>query len=583
MKQVALFTPLIDAGVIAATLSSALASFMGAPRILQAVAKDRIFLLLHPFAVGAGASGNPRRGVLLSGAIALGVIALGDLNAVASIVSMFFLISYGLLNYATFYEAHAASPSFRPTFRFYSKWLSLAGAVACLVTMLAIDVASGIVALALLFGVYQYITMRAVPARWADSRRSYHLAEVRSNLLSAGTGPEHPRDWRPFCLVFSADKARRDRLLTFSCWVDGGSGLTTVAHLVEGEGPAVLSKRAEIYDSLRKEIKAHGCAAFPLVVAVPDLDAGIATVVQAAGIGPIRVNTAIANWIDDTDAVELGIARSRFNANLRMAFRLGCNILVLDANADEWRVLEERPAAERVIDIWWRDDHTGRLMLVLAYLMTRSEAWEGARMRLIAEPDPGQSPEAQAAALKERLGEARFDAEPVIAAEHGTEALAAVSQHADVVFVPFKVPYGRIVLPFGGTAREILPRLPVTVLTLAAQDVDPWAAPEEGAVAEEAAEADRLERARRRLSRLEGQASEAAQAAWEARSTLVRAQKGRQPAEGDEVAALEADYVAREEEALWFERLARRAAQFLDVLEARAAEREGLSDAATEA
>ncbi len=132
MKQVAQWGFLIDAGVIAATLSSAMASFLGAPRILQSLAGDRIFKFLMPFAKGYGPTQNPRRGVLLSGGIAIITVLLGKLNLIAPLVSMFFLISYGLLNYATFYEAQAASPAFRPRFRWFDKRLSFLGFLTCL-------------------------------------------------------------------------------------------------------------------------------------------------------------------------------------------------------------------------------------------------------------------------------------------------------------------------------------------------------------------------------------------------------------------------------------------------------------------
>ena len=101
MGSVAAVPLLVDASVIAATLSSAMASFLGAPRILQSLASDRIFPALGVFAKGHGRMNNPRRGVLLSLIIALATIGLGSLNAVAPLVSMFFLVSYGLLNYAT--------------------------------------------------------------------------------------------------------------------------------------------------------------------------------------------------------------------------------------------------------------------------------------------------------------------------------------------------------------------------------------------------------------------------------------------------------------------------------------------------
>ena len=155
MKRVARFSFLIDAGVVAATLSSAMASFLGAPRILQSLASDRIFPFLMPFAKGDGPLDNPRRAVLLSAAIALGTIGLGQLNLIARVVSMFFLISYGLLNYATFYEARTASPSFRPKFKWFDMRLSLLGFLACLLVMLAIDFKVGLIAVSILFAIHQ--------------------------------------------------------------------------------------------------------------------------------------------------------------------------------------------------------------------------------------------------------------------------------------------------------------------------------------------------------------------------------------------------------------------------------------------
>src|SRR5210317_7695 len=236
MKKVAFFGFLVTAGSIAATLSSAMASFLGAPRILQSLAADRIFPFLVPFAKGSGPTANPRRGVLLSAGIAYATVAWGQLNLIAPVVSMFFLISYGLLNYATYYEARSQSPSFRPRFRYFNKWVSLAGALACLGVMLAIDITAGIVAVAVLFGILQYLRRAAGPSRWADSRRSHHLQLIRENLLAAAADPEHARDWRPQILAFSNNSQRRSQLLRFSSWIEGGSGLTSAVQILEGEG-----------------------------------------------------------------------------------------------------------------------------------------------------------------------------------------------------------------------------------------------------------------------------------------------------------------------------------------------------------
>jgi amino acid transporter len=481
MNRIAAFAPLIDAGVIAATLSSALASFLGAPRILQSLAADEVFSPLLPFAHGFGPANNPRRAVLLSGAIALGVVAFGNLNLIASVVSMFFLVSYGLLNYATFFEATANSPSFRPSFRFYDRRLSLLGGLACLGAILAIDIAAGLVAASVVFAIYQFLSRHAPTVRWADSRRSYHLREVRDHLLGAAREPTHPRDWRPQILLFSADSERRARLLQFAAWIEGGSGLVIAVQILVGSGPRIMKQREEVLDALRGELEAVDSDAFPLVVTAPELDAALTTIVQTAGVGPLRANTMLANWIEGTPAVFGEAAVGRYGQNLRTAFRLGCNVLVLDADAQEWAELSQIPQEDRRIDIWWRDNKTGELMLLLAYLMTRHNDWSAAKIRVLAMPREDESAEARLETLRAFLEVVRIDAEPVMIEDADIEAVTRQSAETPVVFMPFSIHAGRFYHPFGGEVAELLPKLNIVAMALAAQDVDLEADPDEPA------------------------------------------------------------------------------------------------------
>ena len=375
MRNISAAGWLIDVGVVVAALSSALASFLGAPRILQSLAGDRVFPFLRPFAHGVGAGRNPRRGVVLSCAIALAVVALGSLDAIAPVVSMFFLVSYGLVNYATYFEASAESPSFRPTFRWYNKVFSLAGLFACVGVAVAIDIWSAVIAIAILLAILQYLKVKGSAARWADSRRSFYLKQVRENLLAASRETEHSRDWRPNILAFSDSPARRAGLLRFASWVEGGSGLTTVVRVLEGEGVRMLKSRETAIDELTKELKKYESNAFPMVIAAPSFEAALPIVVQAAGTGPISNNTVLANWFDGKSGLVNEWASNRFGRRLRTAFRLGSNLLILNAEQAEWEQLDAVSSSDRVIDIWWQADKTGQMMVLLAYLMTRSDDW----------------------------------------------------------------------------------------------------------------------------------------------------------------------------------------------------------------
>jgi amino acid transporter len=520
MKRVARFNVLIDAGVVAATLSSAMASFLGAPRILQSLSKDRIFPFLLPFAKGSGLTDNPRRGVLLSAAIALGTIGLGQLNVIARVVSMFFLISYGLLNYATYYEARAASPSFRPKFKWFDKRLSLLGFLACLLVMLAIDFKTGLIAVSILFAIYQYLKRTAGPARWADSRRSYYLQRARENLLEAYVEPEHDRDWRPQILAFSKDAQRRPGLLRFASWLEGRSGLTTVVKILEGEGVKMLRLQEESESELRSDIAAHGFPAFPLVVFAPDLDIALNTLIQSTGVGPLKANTILLNWLDPESEITNDQREISFVRNLRAAYRLGRNIVVLDADEDKWNTLENIPGGDRRIDVWWLNDATSRLMLLLGYLITRSDPWGAAKIRVLAAGYTADTSE-NLTDLKNNIEEARIEAEPIIVTHADIDKLSEYSSDAAVVFLPFRLRGDQITCPIDASIEKLLSRLPVTAFVLAAEDIALDAEPEEGTAGDMAAAMDAFADAEKKAVETEKEAAKTREIAEMARAKLL--------------------------------------------------------------
>ena len=499
MQRVAAVEFLITAGVVAATLSSAMASFLGAPRILQSLAADRIFPFLTFFAKGSGPSANPRRGVLLSTGIAFATIGLGNLNLIAPVVSMFFLVSYGLLNYATYFEARTESPSFRPRFRWFDHRASLVGAVACLAVMVAIDPVAGIVALAILFAIHQYLKRTAGPARWADSQRSYHLQQIRQNLLAAAAEPEHPRYWRPQILLFSDDGYRRQRLLTFASWVQGESGFTTVVRILEGRGLKMLKARDEARTELQKSIQQNGIDAFTLVISAPDLSQSIQTLVQASGIGPVRANTILMNWIEHQPRPASRYLEVLFSRNLQMVHRLGCNIILLAAEADKWEKLTKADEGEeRRIDVWWWADATSRFMLLLAYLLTRSRPWQETKIRVIASSNESSMEKAKES-LQKTIDEVRIDAEAHIVAALDADTLVEESTDAALAFIPFQIRQHRPLDPFGGILEETIFTLPACALVMAAEDIDLDAEPEQGKAGEMAEALDAVADAESRV------------------------------------------------------------------------------------
>ncbi|MCA9989043.1 MAG: hypothetical protein KDE59_32280, partial [Anaerolineales bacterium] len=159
MSEVALWPALIGIGVAAATFSSALGSVLAAPRTVEAIANDGV--LPRWVAARLGSPTEPRMGVLITGLIALVVIWSGDLNFVATIISMFFLNTYGMINLAAGIERLVGNPSYRPSFRI-PWYLSILGALGCYGAMFLISPGATIIAIVISYGFFFFLERRQI-------------------------------------------------------------------------------------------------------------------------------------------------------------------------------------------------------------------------------------------------------------------------------------------------------------------------------------------------------------------------------------------------------------------------------------
>jgi amino acid transporter len=509
MQRIAKYDFLIDAGVIAATLSSAMASFMGGPRILQSLALDRIFPLLTFFAKGSGASNNPRRGAVLTGLIALFTINLGQLNLIAQVVSMFFLISYGLLNYATYFEADTGSTSFRPRFRFFNKYVSLAGALLCIAILLALDVYNGIIALAIMFGIYLYLKNSAKPSRWADSSRSHAFSQVRKNLQQMAAIPEHQNDWYPHILAFTNHRESREKLLRFGDWISGDTGLMTAVQIVKGVQKPWRAANTKMKKELAEDIADLDIFCFVKVIHADDFPSVLPILLEAEGLGPLSANTILVNWYNKPDQNILGMERLKYGHNLRTCFKKGYNLVVFHCDHSKWQNTVQEDGKRDRIDIWWQgENNNSRLMLLFSYLVTKNTAWKKAEIRVLTKSDESYFSKVKVE-LMQFFDEARIPAEPQLVDDFKPETVLAHSKDSSLVFLPFKIQQSRLTDVAGYSLERILPQLPPTALVMAAEDIDLDAEPEEGVAGELAQAMDDLREHEKLLHRAERQEKKA--------------------------------------------------------------------------
>ena len=394
LNDVAVVPWLITAGVFAATLSSALGSMMGSPRILQAFARDRVLPVLQPFAAGSGPSLEPRRATVLTFLIAQACILAGDLNAIAPVITMAFMITYGTLNLASFYESFTKNPSFRPRFRFCHWSLSLLGALACLGVMLLLNWAWAAVAIAGMAGLYWLIQQREFEANWGDVKSGLAFERARKNLARLEDEAYHPKNWRPMLLTMGGGGASRRHLATYGHWLTSGHGIQTLGLVIEGELTEMMDRRTAQRKLLRAFIRDQGLSAFPAVVVSSDVARGITALVQAHGLGGLEPNTVLLGWpdvrkaedaADDPNAAlsaaaEAAAVRRRFGKLTRTVAGLNRSVVLVRSTGRDEQVFVP-PAG--TIDVWWRGRDNGPLMLVLAHLLTQNQAWRRHRIRLL--------------------------------------------------------------------------------------------------------------------------------------------------------------------------------------------------------
>ncbi|MDX1679011.1 amino acid permease, partial [Arsukibacterium sp.] len=203
----AFWGPAVLAGLLAATFSSALASFVGAPRILQALASHSIVPYSPAFSKRT-TSGEPRNATFLTAAIVLAAIMLRELNAIAPLVAMIFLLTYATINLVVSVEQSLRLISFRPLMR-VPRIIPLLGLAGCLFAMFIINAVFSLIALALVIAIYLALMRKKLTAPTGDVRSGLFTATAewaaRKVKLTQGVSE---RAWKPNILLPVEDPHR---------------------------------------------------------------------------------------------------------------------------------------------------------------------------------------------------------------------------------------------------------------------------------------------------------------------------------------------------------------------------------------
>ena len=439
MQKCARWPFLILLGVWAATLSSALGGLLCAPRVVQALAQDR----LMPSFLGRGYGDNkdPRIASAICFLIAGAGLWFGDINALAPILTMFNLTTYGLLNLSAGLEELMGNPSWRPTFR-VRPFLSFAGFAGCFAVMFMISPGWTFCAFVAVGFIYWLVKRRALRARWGDMRTGILMYTVQVALRLLGKRQLDERNWRPNLLVLASVPLDRPHLLSLAAAVSGGRSFVTLATVVP-EAADDVSHATALRDSIRRHLNKVRLEAQIRIYPSGDTWSGLRELVRAYGFGPLTPNTVLIGTPARAED------NRPFGGLLHTLARCQRNIVLLSEGKRQSPPQVTRhdfsaPAGQR-IDIWWRGQtDNGAFMLALACLVLRADAWHSATLRICNIAESGVDVEEARRVLSEFVEKARVTAEVLVldpdSGKPFNERICEVSGDADLTFVGMRGP-----------------------------------------------------------------------------------------------------------------------------------------------
>ena len=377
MSDIAIWGPIIPIGLACAAISSALGSIIVAPRTLQALGRDRIFpykKLDFWLAKGKKESNEPLNGTLVTCVIAFFFVYIGDINFVARIISMFFMVTYGAICLISFLEHFSGDPSYRPVFK--SRWyISLLGAVLSLWLMFKMDTLFAFLSIIIMITFYYFISKKSSDKREFVNLFKDVLEQVARQLQiflqrKNDSNVSSNFHWRPFVVSISDASLTRKSAFDITRWIAYKYGFGTYIHYIKG----YLSKQTFEESKVIKHqlIEGKKTNVYVDTLISPSYTSALAQVVQLSSISGTENNLILLEF-SESDKESFEDVMSNFN----LLHTTGYDVAIMRSNDKKVDKKEE-------IHIWIssRDYENSNMMILLGYIILGHPEWKNAQIKV---------------------------------------------------------------------------------------------------------------------------------------------------------------------------------------------------------
>ncbi|MCL2073498.1 MAG: amino acid permease [Marinilabiliaceae bacterium] len=379
MSDIALWGAIvIPIGLAAATLSSAIGSILVAPRTLQALASDKSFpsrRINYLFAKGKGEKHEPYNASIITIIIAAVFVSMGDIDAVAQIISMFFLISYGTLNLISFLNHFGSPPSYRP--RFKSKWyFSLGGFLLSVWVMFQINPFYTFLSYIIIVIFYLVIENYNKEQKGLVNIFKGALFQLNRSIqiyMQKHQTSMDSEEWRPAAICISQNSFKREKILDLMRWISHKHGFGTYFHFIEGfYDKQTHIESQEIFKELIASMKEQVSTLYIDTMISPSYTSAIAQVIQSPSISGMENNMVVFEY-DKNRPEEL--TKIMENTNL---VRAG------DFDICIFRNCIAPIKFRNGIHVWIRtnDEINTNLMILLGYIILAHPDWKKSHIKI---------------------------------------------------------------------------------------------------------------------------------------------------------------------------------------------------------